>query len=193
MGQGLARISDKAMLRTTWARLACLLFVAAAGVWLVGCSEASRRGLVAPLPSTPSTYETTAGKASAAPKGGLRPAALTVSDKGQGGITIKATWVIPGSPEASSQLNRYLAFSLALETHSGDLGQYDLKKLATLRDDKGKELSPASWQPTSDDSHHRAGILRFAKGIEQGGRYLELVVRDVGGVSERALRWDLGG
>lgn len=45
----------------------------------------------------------------------------------------------------------------------------------------------------SNDSHHQEGILKFPKGAEQGSKTVELVIRDVGGVKERPLRWDLQG
>ena len=78
-----------------------------------------------------------------------------------------------------------------MDTHSGDLGQYNPAKLSILRDDKGKEIQPLAWESTSDESHHRGGILTFARGIEQGSKWLELVIRDVGGAKERVLKWDL--
>lgn len=129
----------------------------------------------------------------AAASGAVKPKTLTVSDQGQGGVTVKATWVIPGSPEASSaQLDRNLAFKVTLDTHSGDLTKYNVTKLSILRDDKGKEITGADWKGTSEDSHHREGILSFPKGAEQGSKYVELVVRDLGGIKERVLRWEVG-
>ncbi|MDO8692036.1 MAG: hypothetical protein Q7R39_18860 [Dehalococcoidia bacterium] len=186
-----------------------LLIVAAAVVWLAGCSgpsaskpAAAPSSTPAPAANAPSKGAATAvtGEGSksspspaAATSGKTQPRALTVSDQGQGGVTVKATWIVPGSPEAtSSDLDRYLAIKVAFDTHSGDLTQYNLAKLSALRDDKGKELAPEAWQGTSDDSHHREGIIRFPRGVEQGSKYLELLIKDVGGVKERVLRWDLG-
>jgi len=86
-----------------------------------------------------------------------------------------------------------VAIRVAFDTHSGDLTQYNMTKLSALRDDKGKEVAPAAWLGTSNDSHHREGIIKFPRGIEQGTKYLELVIKDVGVVKERVLRWDMGG
>ena len=142
---------------------------------------------------TPAGGGSSAGPSPAAATN-AKPITLTVNDGGQGGITVKATWVVPGSPEASTaQLDRYLALKLTLDTHSGDLTRYDLTKVSVLRDDKGKESSPAAWENVSNDSHHREGLLKFPKGAEQGSKTVDLVIRDMGGVKERSLRWDFQG
>lgn len=210
MNRDLHRQSETSKIRSKWLRLTSFLIIVAAGVLLVGCSgvavgganavpsvtgEAANRGSSAqPSNPNPLTGEEPAGGSSpaAAPNAGTRPASLTAKDQGQGGITIKATWVVPGSPEAASvKLDREIGFAVAMDTHSGDLGQYELAKISILRDDKGQVLKPLGWESTSEGSHHRAGILTFAKGTEQGSKYLELVISNVGGAGERVLRWSL--
>lgn len=197
---------------TPWVRLAALLLLAAAGVWLAACSGAEARVRVASPSSTPASFgaaaategsptgssageDSRAGSPPAAAAGNaVRPAVLTAKDQGQGGITMKATWVVAGSPEASSAgLDRYLAFVVTMDTHAGDLGQFNLMKTAALRDEKGNETSPAAWESPSDGSHHRSGIMKFPKGAEKDAGSLELVIRGVGGAPERVLRWELGG
>ncbi|MDP2728623.1 MAG: hypothetical protein Q8P59_13925 [Dehalococcoidia bacterium] len=206
------RPSDTAKFRSMWARLAYFLVIAAAGLWLAACSGAALGVPAAeptitgarsnpPSSAQPKNPNAPAGESLptiSSPAGvsstDSRPVTLTAKDQGQGGITIKATWVVPGSPEASTaQLDRYVALKLTLDTHSGDLTRYDLTKVSVLRDDKGKESLPAAWENISNDSHHREGILRFPKGAERGSKYVELLIRDVGGAKERVLRWDLGG
>lgn len=188
-------------------RLRFFLVLLAVGVWMAACSgavgpvpagpgsekDAASSGAMSQGASPPIGGEPEAGSPPAAPKPSeFQPRNPTVADRGQGGVTVKATWVTSeGKGSANLELDRYLAFDLAMDTHSGSLSQYDLKRLSTLRDDRGKEAPPAGWQATSDDSHHREGVLRFARGLEQGSKYLELVIRDVAGVKERVLRWDL--
>lgn len=209
------RVLDRSISSIPLAQLASFLLIAAAMVWLTACNVAlnpggggSPSGASAPYASSQSGTGTTnqpqgtsssagaeprdGSSAAAADNGQVRPKPLTAQDQGQGGITMKATWVVTGSPEASSiKLDRELGFVVAMDTHSGDLGQYDLAKGSVLRDDKGKELQPLAWQSTSNDSHHRAGILTFQRGLEQGSKYLELIVSNVGGAKERVLKWDL--
>ncbi len=210
MNRDLNRPSETSKVHSKWLHLTSFFIIVAASVLLAGCSgaavgganvvpsvtsEAANRGSSAQPgnPNSPAGEEPPAGSSpAAAPNGGTRPASLTAKDQGQGGITIKATWVVPGSPEAASvKLDRELGFAVAMDTHSGDLGQYDLAKISILRDDKGQVLKPLAWESTSEGSHHRAGILTFAKGTEQGSKYLELVISNVGGARERVLRWGL--
>lgn len=205
-------LSSKAGYRTFRVRLASFLILAAAGVWLTACSGGEARVRVTAPSATPASSGTaasaqTAGRSSpagdqagnasspaAAASNTVKPVVLTAKDQGQGGVTIKATWVVAGSPEAKSAgLDRYLAFSVVMDTHSVDLSQYDLLKLSVLRDEKGNEIPPAAWESLSEDSHHRSGVMKFPKGAEEDARSLDLVIRDVGGARERVLRWELGG
>ncbi|MDP2953094.1 MAG: hypothetical protein Q8O76_07255, partial [Chloroflexota bacterium] len=90
--------------------------------------------------------------------------------------------------------NGNLVFEVGMNTHSVDLDRYDLAKLATLRDDSGKEYLPVSWR-AEPGGHHRSGTLTFPipDSVGQGkARYLDLVIRDVAGVKERVLKWQLG-
>ncbi len=86
-----------------------------------------------------------------------------------------------------------LVFDISLDTHSGDLDGYDLKELALLRDDAGNEYRPTSWG-SPPGGHHRSGKLTFAPLSPESAtstKYIELVVRNVAGIEERVLRWDL--
>lgn len=88
-------------------------------------------------------------------------------------------------------------FAITLDTHSGDLSKFDSVKNVTLRNDRGQQVTPSRWVATADGAHHRAGDLVFAKTDQAGramdaqARVLELIVRDLGGVPERTLRWTL--
>ncbi|MBI4285383.1 MAG: hypothetical protein HY670_05740 [Chloroflexi bacterium] len=86
-----------------------------------------------------------------------------------------------------------LTFDVVMDTHSVDLDQYDLKKLAVLRDDTGKEYSPTSWNAPSG-GHHRSGTLVFPlpDSVTQGqAKYVEMVIKNIAGVPERVLKWQL--
>jgi hypothetical protein len=90
--------------------------------------------------------------------------------------------------------NNTLVFYVAMNTHSVDLDRYDLGKVAVLRDDTGKEYRPSSWH-SAPGGHHRSGTLTFPipDSLSQGrARYLQLIIRDVAGVKERTLKWELG-
>lgn len=85
-----------------------------------------------------------------------------------------------------------LEFRIVLDTHAVEL-DYDLSKIAVLRDDKGNEFRPATWKgPTG--GHHVSGVLSFPerqKITDSGAKYLELQISGVGGVPTRQFRWTL--
>lgn len=90
-----------------------------------------------------------------------------------------------------------MAFAITLDTHAGDLSKYDFLKSVRLRNNNGQQVAPLKWVSTAEGSHHRAGGLVFPK-TDQAGRpidaqvkVIELVVRGLGGVAQRLLRWTL--
>ena len=103
-----------------------------------------------------------------------------------GNVDIDVEWVVADSDS--------LVFNVAMNTHSVDLDQYDLGELAVLRDDRGNEYRAISWESASG-GHHRTGILTFPilpDSLSQGkAGYLEIVIRDVAGIEERVLKWEL--
>jgi hypothetical protein len=119
---------------------------------------------------------------------------LTVRDGGAGGVTVEATWVTPAHVEERPALRKVASrlpgnavlIHVKLDTHSVDLGRYELAALAWL--DGGSGLKPAlSYEPISDEGHHREGVLVFgAPGTE---RPATLIIRDLAGVPERRLVW----
>ena len=99
-----------------------------------------------------------------------------------GGVTVEASWAgVAAGP----------VFQVSLDTHSGDLDGLDLAD-ALLRTDRGETLRSPTWDAPKG-GHHRAGTLTFEGGREALAKatWIELVIPDVGGVSERALRWDV--
>jgi hypothetical protein len=128
----------------------------------------------------------TATPAQPPPMAAASTAGLTrVSEGGQ--VTVKATWAGPTAG---------LVFTIVLDTHAVDLDGYDLAQLAALRVNGGPSLAPVGWD-APPGGHHREGTLTFP--AEQAGkpvidaqtRSIELIVRDMAGVPERVLTWQL--
>lgn len=141
-----------------------------------------------PTPQAAPTPSPAAGLSGPQARPGAPGADLTRrSDAGR--VTIDVTW--KGGPPAEGALE----FAVVMDTHSVDLDQYDLGKLATLRYDQGRELAPAAWNAPSGGGHHRSGTLMFQPPdkpiLGPSTRFIELIIRDVAGVKERVFRWDL--
>ena len=139
------------------------IFILVAAVIAVGCSS--------PPP--------TSDGPNAQPTNGL------VQSNTGGSVTIDVEWI--------KAKDGYLVFNLAMNTHSVDLDQYDLGELAVLYDDAGNEYNPVSWDSAAG-GHHRQGTLTFPLpgSLSQGtATYVEVVIRDVAGINERVLKWEL--
>lgn len=80
-------------------------------------------------------------------------------------------------------------FEISFDTHAGSLDQDPLKSLI-LFDDKGNTYSPVSWEGPGAGGHHRQGMLIFNP-IRPAPPYVELMVKDVGGIPERAFKWEI--
>jgi len=118
--------------------------------------------------------------------GGCQSRAAGPTDPSQthtgGGVTIKATYINPGSGEGPR-------FLVTLETHSVDLDGYDLKNLSVLRDETGKTFLPTAVE-NEGAGHHRRVTIRFPKPAASAGS-ADLVILNVAGVAERVFHWDL--
>ncbi|MBI2980610.1 MAG: hypothetical protein HYY41_07330, partial [Chloroflexi bacterium] len=82
---------------------------------------------------------------------------------------------------------------VAMNTHSVDLDQYNLGELATLKDDAGNQYTPVSWD-AAPGGHHRSGQLSFPvpdSVNQKKAKYIEIVIRDVAGIEQRVLKWEL--
>ena len=88
-----------------------------------------------------------------------------------GGVDVEVTWL--GSDDEPREgldaypLDRFLLLEVGLDTHSGDLGSIDMVEAARLKAD-GDSLEPEEWIASSDDSHHRSGVLVFARELKVG-------------------------
>ncbi len=80
-------------------------------------------------------------------------------------------------------------FEVTFTTHSGDLSM-DIMKVATLVDDDGKVYTPIRWDGPTPEGHHVSGKLIFNPVIPNP-KSVELRFKDLGGVPERSLKWDL--
>ncbi len=80
-------------------------------------------------------------------------------------------------------------FTVVFDTHSGSLDQ-DPAKVILLSDDKGNVYQPVTWKGPGPGGHHREGILIFAP-IQPAPKFIELKIKDVGGVAERSFMWNL--
>jgi hypothetical protein len=111
-------------------------------------------------------------------------ATTRTSEAGQ--VTIAVTW--PGTGAGP-------VFDVVMDTHVVDLDGVDLRQLAVLRTEPGREVRPVSWEAPKG-GHHRRGTLTFPATTADGSplfdsntRAVELIVRDVAGVPERSFRW----
>ncbi len=144
-------------------------------VLVVGCSSRfvpqRERGA---YPLSPSS-----GSSSHEPANGL------VQSNTGGRVTIDVEWI--------KEKDGLLIFDVSMNTHSVDLDGYDLGGLAVLRDDMGNEYHPVSWDSAAGD-HHRRGTLTFPlpdSVSQEKAKYIEMMIRDVAGIEERVLRWEL--
>ncbi|NLG69057.1 MAG: beta-propeller fold lactonase family protein [Firmicutes bacterium] len=137
----------------------------------------------------------------------LTPVALAASDgaealrrtSSEGTVAVEAIFRAPAAVEGT-EAPQELVFEVWLTTHSGDLSTLDLAARASVRTDRG-EAAPGAvrWEVVRRSSRHPAGRLvvanRAAGGgplLDAGTSFVELRLRNVGGVAERALRWELG-
>lgn len=87
--------------------------------------------------------------------------------------------------------NQEFSFEITLDTHSGSLSQYDMKKITVLRIDGGPEINALGWFKPGGGGHHTSGILKFKASAPADAKLLELLVKNVGGVDERIFKWEL--
>jgi len=118
-----------------------------------------------------------------------------------GGVAVEVTWVTSdhlgswGSAKAEEYgIEGYVLLHVKLDTHSGDLGRYNLAELTSLRLEGG-DYRPSAWEAISDSSHHREGILVFPRQAADGTRLdagpVAVVMKGIAGVPERIFRWEL--
>jgi len=98
-------------------------------------------------------------------------------------VAIKAT------PVELGKNARVWKFDVAFDTHSESLDE-NPTEVIILYDDKGKAYRPTSWEGAGPGGHHREGVLIF-EAVNPVPPYIELKIKDVGGVPERSFKWNL--
>jgi len=91
------------------------------------------------------------------------------------------------SIDISSQSKEW-KFDIVMDTHSVELDQ-DMTESAVLIDGQDKEYKPIGWEGPSG-GHHREGVLVFDP-IEPMPKYIELKIKNIGGVNERLFKWNI--
>lgn len=89
-------------------------------------------------------------------------------------------------PEMS--LENELMFEIVMNTHSVDLNQYQLNKLAQLS--FGTTVNTTGefeWKPENEDSHHRIGYLKWKGTPSWDG--ITLVLKDIDNIPSRKFVW----
>lgn len=105
-------------------------------------------------------------------------------EKAAGEVTVIATLKNPDDIGGKEDLE----FEVKLDTHTVNLDKFDFEKGILLMDDKGKTYKPSSTE-TSGSGHHREAEVYFKNPGKV--KSLELLVRDVGGVKETVLKWEI--
>ncbi len=115
------------------------------------------------------------------PGAGAGAGTLPLSPKtnDENGITIKV------EPETIAA-GQPATFRISVDTHSGSL-DFSLAGAAVLKDDRGNEYQPQEWQGSSG-GHHVSGTIVFGS-LKDQPRSLVLVLKGIGGVSERTFTW----
>lgn len=155
---------------------------------LVACTATSVKNPSASAPVAESSQTQSKPGGAGGSSGGAQKA---IKSSDGGNVTIDVTWENPKG--AGDQLT----FSVQMNTHSVNLDGYDLGRLATLRNDQGQDVKAERWESASG-GHHRSGILSFPAKDGSGNpilggkvRAVEMVIRDVAGVKERVLHWEI--
>jgi hypothetical protein len=81
-------------------------------------------------------------------------------------------------------LGSEVAIVLSVDTHQGDLRNFDFIGGARLAASTGPEEKPVGWIVMKDDAHHIEGMLLFSRRPRDTTR---LTLRGLGGLEERAF------
>ena len=151
-----------------------VILVLMVAILLVGCSRSSVSEGKEKVYAVPSSVTSSRN-----PTNGM------VQSNTGGSVTIDVEW---HGGETNS-----LVFYVSMNTHSVDLDRYDLKEITILRDDEGKEYGSTFWD-SAPGGHHRSGTLAFSlpdSVSQEKTKYVEMIIRDVAGIEERVLKWEL--
>lgn len=97
----------------------------------------------------------------------------------RGQVTVKVT------PQALSDTQ--WKFYIVFDTHSVDI-DHDITQIAELFDSGGNTYKPITWEGSAPGGHHREGMLIF-EAISPVPPFVELTIKDIGGVPARSFIW----
>ena len=104
----------------------------------------------------------------------------------EGPVTVTAIYLNPlGKAKAGE-----ISFEVKLDTHSVDLDQYKLAELSFISFDNGAEQKSIGLSQKGS-GHHVTNVLSFAEAVPANTKNLTLIIRNIGGIAERALEWKL--
>lgn len=102
-----------------------------------------------------------------------------------GAVVIKTTLLT----EKSS--GNQIVFEVVLNTHSGNLLQYDFAKLANINfGNTNNNTGVFEWQPSNQDSHHLQGLLTWKGEIDKAYNAIELNLKDIDSIPSREFNWE---
>ena len=111
-----------------------------------------------------------------------------------GGITIQVVFLTPLEQDIPDD-QEGLRFRVTLDTHAGNLMKFDLAKIAELHTSGGVNVSSGFiWEPESESTHHRTGVLRLADRAkvhvlsDTGAGSIEFVLKEIA-VPTRTFTW----
>ncbi|WP_404328128.1 hypothetical protein [Mesobacillus maritimus] len=108
---------------------------------------------------------------------------LTKTDS-QGAVIVQVTLL----PEESNR--NQLIFEIAMNTHSVDLSQYDLARLAEISFGEKGQNPNFKWEILNNDSHHIMGTLTWQEELEEIPENLTLILKDIDQITSRIFSWD---
>jgi hypothetical protein len=106
---------------------------------------------------------------------------LTKQDR-RGPVTVAVTLTLPAGAETP------LKVRIALDTHSVGLDDIAFESAVALRSPDGTDVPPTAVEQVKGGGHHRQAVLVFPP---PAGGSIRVVVKNVGGVSERVFLWNL--
>lgn len=133
--------------------------------------------------SAPAGSEAKDASAPAAGQPAAAPISLPAETRtdAEGSVTVAVT---PAGGTAAT-----LIFDISMNTHSVEL-DYDMTKIATLRDDQGRTYAVQDWNGAAG-GHHREGSLTFELPAGAAPKWLELNLAGISGVPTRLFKWDV--
>ena len=84
-----------------------------------------------------------------------------------------------------------LVFEVVMNTHSGNLLQYDFSQMANIRFNKENANSGVfEWQSSNQDSHHLKGLLIWNGKLDESYSFIELNLKDIDNIPSRNFIWE---